>query len=368
MEKELWTKRQKLCFLSAVIILTVVEFVLHRFTPFMRDDFWYSANLATGEPIRSVADLIESQVWHFNNWGGRSVNHTLLQVIILLGEFAADVLNICATLLLTFMICKAADVQNIFFYALTEAMMICMNADFFDSMFWESGSANYLYSSIWIMAFVITYIREYKDVKKLPLVEIWMPVLALMTGWSNENVGPACCLMAVAVTFYLVKKCGHKLNVWMIEGALFSLAGSCLVILAPGNFVRSDYIEETSLVEFVSLRFWNMVEATGAFLLPVLSFLLIVSFVYFIKGKNKPDALLVTLLGLSLVSHGAMVLSPHYPARATFGVMIFAIAAVVLMLGRLHKQGMVSNRLLIVTGVLFWLSSILELVSTVVII
>ena len=55
--------------------------------PFMMDDLWYAEKLVSTEgpsgiPITSFKDIVESQIWHFYNWGGRSVTHGLLQVLL----------------------------------------------------------------------------------------------------------------------------------------------------------------------------------------------------------------------------------------------------------------------------------------------
>lgn len=80
--------------LTAIFLLAVVEFFMHRETAFMMDDIWYGTNLATGEPLRSLGDIVEGQIWHFMNWGGRSMTHAALQLTLMSGELAADRLSI----------------------------------------------------------------------------------------------------------------------------------------------------------------------------------------------------------------------------------------------------------------------------------
>ena len=81
-------------------VLLLVMFVTHRAIPFMMDDLWYSTMLSDDTPITSISDIVKSQIWHYNNWGGRSMTHGILQLTLLAGELAADVLNIVFTLLL----------------------------------------------------------------------------------------------------------------------------------------------------------------------------------------------------------------------------------------------------------------------------
>ena len=71
-----------------VVFITVV-YMTNRVVPFMMDDLWYSTLLFEETPVSSLADVIRSQVWHYNNWGGRSMTHGILQLILMAGEKAA---------------------------------------------------------------------------------------------------------------------------------------------------------------------------------------------------------------------------------------------------------------------------------------
>ena len=78
----------------AVILLSVAAvcmlFYANVSVPFMMDDIWYSTNLATGNTLSGLGDVIESQVWHYLNWGGRSITHAFLQLSLMCGERGAE--------------------------------------------------------------------------------------------------------------------------------------------------------------------------------------------------------------------------------------------------------------------------------------
>ena len=118
-----------------IILLYLLSFRLHRFTPFMMDDIWYGTNLATGEPLGSLWDVVEGQVWHFMNWGGRSVTHGVLQLTIMSGEFMADLLNLLFTMLLSMVICIMADAKKPAWFLLSSVMVFAFNANMHNSMF-----------------------------------------------------------------------------------------------------------------------------------------------------------------------------------------------------------------------------------------
>ena len=56
-------------------------------------------------------------------------------------------------------------------------------------------------------------------------------------GWSNENMGPTVLILSLVVMLSAAEN--KKIPVWMYLGNISCLAGSILMIVAPGNFVRS---------------------------------------------------------------------------------------------------------------------------------
>ena len=91
-----------------LLVTAAAMYATHRAIPFMMDDLWYSTLLSEETPIKSLGDIVVSQVWHYFHWGGRSMTHGILQLILLAGEEAADVLNTTVTFLLAFIICMMA--------------------------------------------------------------------------------------------------------------------------------------------------------------------------------------------------------------------------------------------------------------------
>ena len=327
---------KKAALLLAVAALTSIEFLAHRAVPFMMDDLWYGTNLVTGEPLRGFSDIVESMVWHFNNWGGRCMTHGILQLTLMSGEVCADILNVLATLLLTWMVCVVTDRKNISVFLMVHAMLFAFNANLRMSMLWQAGTANYVYSSVWILLFLWPYLRALKDsaAKQLPLAALWLIPVGILAGWSNENIGPACFLIAVGTIVYLRKWQKKPVCPWMCVGAVCSLAGSVMVVAAPGNFVRSAVLEKQTFYD----RFYSMLTAGADFLFP--SFLLAVALllVKAVWMKIKISQVEWALAAAVVLSYGAMVLSPHYPDRATFGTMVLCIALAVIALGDMAEK------------------------------
>ena len=335
---------EKLMLVLVALISLGVVYLTHREVPFMMDDLWYSTLLFEDTPISTLGDIVKSQVWHYYNWGGRSMTHGILQLTLLTGEVAADFLNVLMTLLLTWMLCVMAGNRSLFAFVGAFAMLVGLNANWKMSMFWQAGAANYLYITVFILFFLYCYLREIREedeertIAPLPGIGFWILPLGLLAGWSNENMGPAAWILASLVIFIMIRN-KRKVKNWMIMGNLSCLAGSVLVVAAPGNFVRSAEAaaNEYGVLWNIFLRCYGEAQAALNFLFPALMLLAAVLIVG--KGVLKlPIGLKNSILLLgALLSWGAMILSPHYPDRATFGTMALLICVIVSMAGKILR-------------------------------
>ncbi len=317
---------RKILMILAIFILVILGFLAQRGVPFMMDDEWYSTNLATGQPLAGLGDVIESQIWHFMNWGGRCVTHGVLQLTLMLGELGADILNLVMILTLTLLICVILREKSLQTFLLVHSMIYSMNANLKMSMLWQAGTVNYVYSSVWILLFLLPFLRILGEEENYARVPDWVKAVVLipigiMAGWSNENMGPACFLLAVFTAYYVKKYRKGAITEWMLSGIFSSLAGSILVVAAPGNFERSSVLEPQTFYD----RFYSMLTAGVDFLLPSVVLAVCLLLIRLVCVRRKLNCMQWALLGFAIISYGAMVLSPHYPDRATFGTMVILI-------------------------------------------
>ena len=322
--------------LTGVVAAALLLFLSNVRVPFMMDDLWYSTDLRDGGSLNGIGDVIGSQIWHYLNWGGRVFTHGFLQLSLMCGERAADVINTAMTLVLVSEMCILAGISTdadkvrkslpdlTGYFALAFGLLITCCPNYRMSMLWQAGCANYVYSSVWILFFYICYIRALDPGKKdFPLSAVFIPLLGLITGWSTENMGPSACLAAAYITFICIRKglASGIRRIWMIEGVAASFIGSVFCILAPGNFVRKMDSAEDLALTFPD-RLLQMLKGAGDYLFPaliVLSGALIAHRCIVgkrISGKN------MILLAAALLSYGAMIASPHYPDRAAFGTCV----------------------------------------------
>lgn len=318
--------------------------------PFMMDDLWYSTRLDSEQPIGSVRDIVHAQIWHYNNWGGRVMAHTMLQFVLWAGKPFSEIFKTIMVLLTGIIITFVTETitgkkMNAIGRMLSIIFVIGgihgLNYEWKLSMYWESGAANYLYITVFIMLFLWCYIRDIAyiensaknnsidgHIKKLPLIELWIIPLAIFAGCSNENMGAVAFLFATATIIYVYKKT-KKIKPWMIIGAVVCLVAFVICVKAPGNDVRSATIPMLtySFKWQAYLRTYYLFK--GGFMYLMIPFIPTAFLVITIKGvlKQKLGVNVIFLLVAALLSWGAMILSPHYPDRAAYGTMVLLIMA-----------------------------------------
>ena len=82
-------KNQKKIFL---VLIFASMLILNFLTPLLADDYSYGLNL-NEKRIASIMDIFDYQVWHYFNWGGRTVAHTLAQILLVFPKAVFNILN-----------------------------------------------------------------------------------------------------------------------------------------------------------------------------------------------------------------------------------------------------------------------------------
>ena len=345
-----------------LFVTLIVMFMTHRAIDFTMDDEWYSSVLYDKTiPISSFQDIIEAQIWHYFNWGGRSITHGILQLTLWAGEFPADCLNILFTVLLGIMACVVSGNRRLPAFFAAVSMALGLNPNWRMSMFWQSGAANYLYITVFILAYVHCYLRELPEEEEcaprpLPGITLWIIPLGIAAGWSNENMGAAVWILSFVVIALLIRK-KRKIRLWMILGNLCCLGGSILCVVAPGNYVRADIVpeEQYGTLWKLFLRCYGVSKGALQYLFAVL---LVLGFLWIISRcvlRQRLEMKEFLLLDGALLSWGALILSPHYPDRAAFGTMMFCVCVSLSLAKKIVKQRNDLALPLWCVGVFIWL-------------
>lgn len=380
MNYAMMSKTKKVLYTIVAILLFVVTvgsiWYVNHIIPFMMDDEWYATLLYSDAKIKNLLDIFEAQKWHYMNWGGRSVAHTLLQIVLLSGEIVADIVNTMLVLLTAVIVVAISQTMTRLKRSFSEWIMavdivmgliLGLNANWKMSLFWQSGAANYLYITIFILLFIWVYMREipydcFGSKEPLFGVSLWIIPLALIAGWSNENMGPVVFFFSVATIIY-VKKVGHIVEPWMVLGSLFSFIGSALCIAAPGNFVRAGEVISNDYGILWKSYLHGYYETTAIFEYLMLAVIVTLVMIALCKGvaNNKLGIEIIFVLIMAVLSWAAMALSPHYPDRATYGTLILLILAIMAMSLKILERKPLLAKYLSMGGLLIWLRGMYKL-------
>ena len=338
-------------------------YVKGRILPKYADDYPYSykwdpryGNLTEAdqklERVRTLKDLLESQVAHYENWDGRVLVDFVVQLVLMKDDKKTfDVVN-TLVMLAQLLVCgsiakgKRAGLKDL---SLREVLLLTTGfwtcaPHLIATCFWLTGSITYLWSGLIESLYVLPYAIHYHR----PGFSIPVPLAALMglaAGWSVETGAGA----AVMVSGMELLRSWHKKEAspWMLSGVLGAVAGMVLLLAAPGNRVKFRLEQEMSdtLPKSLDDRLPGYVPPEynytpymfkawflEGFLPTVLRELplQIPVFLYLTDRRYHDPETTGFLLAMEAVSFAiptVMMLSPEYPRRATYHSVLYLLPA-----------------------------------------
>ena len=348
---------KRLTFRLTVLAAFVLMFIFNVLTPMMTDDLFYSKTVSEAS---SIWDLFAQEYTQYMTWTGRSVCHMILRFFLLTDKMVFNVVNSVAFVLLTLLIYWNVDHRKKYdtpVYLLVNLLIWMFGVVFRQTVLWETGACNYLWGAVLIMGFVTLYryglkresgggqesegvVPKQADGLKHPVLwAVFLPVLGVLAGWCNENSsGGGLLMVLLCLGFYLYekKKGLHAIKPWMITGLLGNLAGLAIMVLAPGNAIRSQAQpeeEHSGLLGYMA-RFQKITLAVREnFLLLLIIGILLFIIVYYQKKSWKAlwaysrNGFLWAFVFLATCY--ALVLTPEPQARAYFGAGVFLTVSVV---------------------------------------
>ncbi|MDU1905154.1 MAG: DUF6056 family protein [Dysgonomonas sp.] len=331
-------KTHNFLFLLCLVFIFGVIFFFNYKTPMIGDDYPYSFIFETSTRISSFADIVESQYLHYYGWGGRAVAHTIVQLLLLTNNsLLIDVVNSLAFVLFIFLLYlnivghKSGGIRLLI--VVFTSIWILQPA-FAETTLWITGSANYLWGTLIILAFLLPYRLYGGDVllgnMKNVVFSIAMFVFGIIAGWTNENTAAGLIVMIVAyIIYYKYKK--QKITPYLYCGLIGAIIGYILMIAAPGNFVRA---EGTGFSPFVVIYRILMATRSLVYYVGALNLGIAILLILYLKFTEANTRLVIPFVIIYyvgwFVSIYVMAGSPGFPARAWFGpitlnIVIFGI-------------------------------------------
>ncbi|MBR4903767.1 MAG: hypothetical protein IKZ53_03780 [Selenomonadaceae bacterium] len=336
---------------TLLLILAGFFFVRTALLPLSYDDYSYafiwdgehggnlaamnvdSPEIATRQRVESFSDIFQSLKSHYFTWGGRIFAHGLIQFFVWLGKPAFDVANTLIFIFFVLTIFKLSNRQ----FKLSQAALVWIFLSLFifgaysiNTMFWLTGSCNYLWMAFFQLFFLTPYVEALRssEAGNSILTFLLMILLGLAAGWSNEAGALATIFLTLMLlATYKIRR--GKVPSWMVAGLASLIIGCAFMIFAPGNFVRLElahpnfhYTLEIFLANLTG-SFLHIVLVDLIILLPVL--------IYFLRrdfGRlNIAEILMLEFAAVGLLVPTMMLFSPEFNLRSTMPSMTFILVA-----------------------------------------
>ena len=211
------------------------------------------------------------------------------------------------------------------------------NLSFVDACLWMSGSSNYLWMMVIVLAFLIPYTKNYYNPKLLTEDSMKMTVslffTGLLAGWSHETT--TCWLILVLFYWLYLCKKSCTLQKWKLAGFIGLCIGYTLLMFAPGNFARLTTQQQTnntvSSAVFYTFKIGEIVWIT---LFHFLLWYFIISFLFRYKNRIGQTRVITPYLNIAkacsiiaLSSGIFMFLIPASIIRPSFLNLVFLTIA-----------------------------------------
>lgn len=330
-----------------LVILGILFHHINAQIPLMSDDILYSYifpnvplshtpwGINVSMPIKNFFDILISQYNHYFLHGGRAPIHIIIQSFCAL--IGKDIFNFITPLFFVSFIVllgkttlgkEAKSNKSLYLIPFIIFYISIIHPKCLYSTI--ACSVNYLWSSV-ICLFTWLYFTQKTTIHKIALVPFYL--LCFVAGWSHEGIVIPLSIALISYWFFEIKKIRH----WKTVALLIFGIGATLLILAPGNFVRSGNAP-FSIKEAIirGLLFYKTLRVF--FLLPLT---LLFSYLKFGKNLTKTWAFQNKhlIMGIALSLPIFMYIGPAAP-RVGFGIELFSA----ILLGSLINAIIAINR------------------------
>ncbi|WP_021166916.1 hypothetical protein SOV_11450 [Sporomusa ovata DSM 2662] len=340
--------------ISVFILLILYGYILslNLLAPLMVDDYMYSFHWNTYDRITGFSDIISSQVDHYFTHGGRMVAEGLTQVFLYIGKDFFAVTNSFVFIFLVALIYWHSQgkvslrFQPILLLLIVFLCWFCIPR-IGETVIWLTGAFNYLWTTVFVLLFLLPYrlkiegklsFNSNNNIIAIGGMFLW----GIVSGWTNEHIGLSLVLATFWFNYYFLKKNMH--DKWMVSGLIGAVIGYLMLMLAPGNYVRSADITHKANYSFIHNNLHSTLETSlhlFIYYIPLFILLFVIYKIIVRNSKTIKNNLQSTFyenrttfvssiffITISLSTHFAMLAAPEYPQRAGFPSAVFLIIGV----------------------------------------
>lgn len=293
-------------------------YVANAWMPLYRDDYWAGLIWKTGDHLQSMGDVFLSLERYYMMHGGRLVSFFVQFVFMLVEKTWFNIANalvfaaMCAVMVMHVRR-RAACLDKPGLLFLAGVFMWLGLSHFGEVAIWLCGSTVYLWTGLLTAVFLIPY--NFTLAGSLKLSDGWltpaMGILGAIAACSVENLTVTTTLLAFGCCWYAHRQGAFK--IWMATGAVGSLIGTVVCLVAPGNLVRIDEDQDRSwLFHFLNQIVGNL--EMILYMMPILLTLVLAIRILYLAAarrrgieavsvpKGRHPYILLTILLVTVVS------------------------------------------------------------------
>lgn len=312
-------------FLSSIAIMI---FGMNQPTPWVADDILKQNNI---KEYCSIKDYLSHLHEFYFSWGGRIWGEFFANIFLSIPKSIFNVINTLGYLTFVSLIyinivgrIKAFPSLLI----LINFLLFSCLPTFGQDILWVSGASNYMWSImmplLYFMFWRLYLIKKRKYMCRLPML-ILLFILAIFSGWSNENVSVALIFLSIGY-IQLYQKKYHYIPSFASTGAIGLVLGSLMIWLAPGNFTR--FATEGHSKSFFHML-GNFFHNFGALFDFQSTLLLLVLFsLLYILGNSPQKNISANYMMAGVFSALSMSVVGHIGGRIFLGCVVFMIISV----------------------------------------
>ena len=191
-----------------------------------------------------LSDIFAREVNQYFTWTGRSVAHLIARIFLSFPKPVFDLCNsICFAYVIWLLNAHGAGDQNRIspsVYAFSAFFVFLTVPLFGQTVLWETGACNYLWTAAILLSFLLVYRKEsHEPGNHRRSFCLGMFFAGIAAGWTNENTAGAMILIVLLILIDTFHQ-NRRIPLWMITGLAGALIGFVLMVTAPGNFIRGQ--------------------------------------------------------------------------------------------------------------------------------
>ncbi|WP_314581011.1 DUF6056 family protein [Enterococcus gilvus] len=323
----------KKMFLFVLIGVYFVFFLLNYLTPLVADDFAYIYK------TNSFTSIFHDEYLQYIHQNGRSIAHIMARFFLLMPKVVFNLVNPIIFLSVAFLIYKISNYGKIKFNSLRFFLSIItiflFVPKFGETILWETGSFNYLWTFLIMLLFLFVYHKKIIFNESVNIPTAAMFVFGILAGWCNENTSAGTLLLIIGYIVIEWKVNEKKISGWMFSGLIGEILGFIIMMNSPGNKIRSGWFARSSW-SLPKKFFYGLADVSSALTknADILIILTLISIVFCIfLYRNKYNYILgILYLFVGAATCYSLSISPagFNWGRSYFGGIMFIIIAFII--------------------------------------